>query len=115
MDRRLVKLAFKQLLDNALKYSPPGSPVTIRLLPVDGGAALEIVNQGQGIRPEEQARLFDRFYRSPSVKQQVPGSGLGLSIAHSIARAHNGDLTVESQPGETTFRLTLPGRKRGSQ
>jgi signal transduction histidine kinase len=47
------------------------------------------------------------------VKYQIPGSGLGLSIAHSIARAHGGDLTVASRPGETTFRLTLPLRTNG--
>lgn len=62
----------------------------------------------KSIPADEQLRIFDRFYRSPSVKRQIPGSGLGLSIAHGIVRAHNGELTVSSRPGLTTFRITLP-------
>jgi two-component system, OmpR family, sensor histidine kinase KdpD len=107
-DRRLVKLALKQLLDNALKYSPAGTPVKIEMKRVEGGVAVDVTNQGAGIPVQEQRRIFERFYRSPSVQHQVPGSGLGLSIAYQIARAHNGDLTVASHPGETTFRMTLP-------
>ena len=108
VDQRLVKLAIKQLLANALKYSAPGTPVTVQVREANGTMTVDITDQGKGIPPLEQARVFERFYRSPSVKKQMPGSGLGLSIAHGIARAHNGDLTVTSRPGETTFRLTLP-------
>ncbi|MCX6622729.1 MAG: DUF4118 domain-containing protein, partial [Acidobacteria bacterium] len=107
VDRRLIQLALKQLLDNALKYSPPGTPVIIRLT---GGAErilVELTDRGGGIPPAEQKRIFERFYRSPSVKHQVPGSGLGLSIVHSIVGAHNGELTVSSTPGETTFRFSI--------
>ena len=107
-DRRLVKLAIKQLVDNALKYSPPETPIHIRIGHRDACVILEVTNGGKGITPQEQSRIFDRFYRSPSVKHQIPGSGLGLSIAHRIAEAHKGDLTVASRPGETTFRMTLP-------
>jgi two-component system, OmpR family, sensor histidine kinase KdpD len=107
-DRRLVRLAVRQLLDNALKYSPPGTPVTLRVQQRDEGAIVEVSNAGEGIPPQEQSRIFERFYRSPSARPQVPGSGLGLSIAHRIAQAHQGDLSVSSRPGETTFRLTLP-------
>ncbi len=107
-DLRLVTLAVRQLLDNALKYSPPGTPVTVRVEQNENGATVAIANGGPGIAVPEQARIFQRFYRSPSVKHQVPGTGLGLSIAHSIAQAHHGDLTVSSRPGETAFRLTLP-------
>jgi two-component system, OmpR family, sensor histidine kinase KdpD len=113
-DRRLVKLAIKQLLDNALKYSPAGTPVTIAMKRMDGSVALDVTNQGAGIPVHEQRRIFERFYRSPSV-HQIPGSGLGLSIAYQIARAHNGDLTVASHPGETTFRMTLPEEKSGDR
>ena len=108
VDRRLITLALKQILDNALKYSQPLAPVTIRLQEADSAMVIEIIDRGPGIPVQEQRRIFDRFFRSPSVKHQVPGTGLGLSIAHSIARAHNGDLTVSSRPGETTFRMTLP-------
>ena len=114
-DRRLLRLAIKQILDNALKYSPPGAPVTIRLDSHDGAVTVEITDRGKGIPVQEQSHVFERFYRSPSVQPQVPGSGLGLSIAHSIAKAHHGDLTVTSRPGETTFRLTLPAQSGGER
>jgi len=108
LDRRLVKLAVKQLIDNALKYSPPKTPVKIRIRSGDEMAVIEVTDHGKGLSVQEQSRIFERFYRSPAVKNQIPGSGLGLSIAHSIARAHSGDLVVSSTPGETTFRMTLP-------
>lgn len=107
-DRRLVRLAIRQLLDNAFKYSPTGTAVTAKVEQNEDSVSVEIGNGGPGIAVPEQARIFQRFYRSPSVKHQVPGTGLGLSIAYSIAQAHHGDLTVSSRPGETTFRLTLP-------
>jgi two-component system OmpR family sensor kinase len=107
-DRRLLRLAVRQLLDNAFKYSPPGTPVTVRVEHNEDEAAVEIANRGPGIALPEQSRIFQRFYRGPSVKHQVPGTGLGLSIAYSIAKAHQGDLTVSSGPVETVFRLTLP-------
>ncbi len=107
-DRRLVRLAVRQLLDNAFKYSSPGTPVIVRVEQNEDGAMVEIANTGHGIPAAELSRIFQRFYRSPSIKHQVPGTGLGLSIAYSIARAHHGDLTVSSRPGETAFRLTLP-------
>ena len=114
-DRHLTKLAIKQLVDNALKYSRPGTPLRIRVRRDAGCVFVEITNQGVGIPLPEQNRIFERFYRSPSVQSQIPGSGLGLSIAQSIARAHGGDLTVSSLPGETTFRLVLPLEYKGEQ
>jgi two-component system sensor histidine kinase KdpD len=113
LDRRLLKLALKQVLDNALKYSPPRSPVTVRVFngQVSNAAhaiSFEVTDHGPGIPPQEQGRVFERFYRSPSVKNQVPGFGLGLAIASNIVQAHHGELTVSSRPGETTFRMTLP-------
>ena len=108
LDARLVRLAIKQIIDNALKYSPSTAPVHIRMSNGNGAVTIEITDYGNGIPPEEQRRIFDRFYRSPHVKTQIPGSGLGLSIAASIAKAHDGMLTVTSHPGETTFAMTLP-------
>jgi two-component system sensor histidine kinase KdpD len=113
LDRRLMKLAIKQLLDNALKYSPAGAPVTLRVDKASNEVVVEVEDHGQGIPALEQPRVFQRFYRSPSVQAQIPGSGLGLSIAHRIAQAHGGTLTVNSQPGETTFRLSLPVNHKG--
>ncbi len=108
LDRRLFKLALKQVLDNALKYSPPVSPINVRISDGAGSVNFEITDHGPGIPQQEQGRLFERFYRSPSVKNQVPGFGLGLAIANSIVQAHHGELTVNSRPGETTFRVSLP-------
>jgi two-component system, OmpR family, sensor histidine kinase KdpD len=107
-DRRLMKLAVKQLLDNAIKYSPSDAPVEIELRETSGALAIEITDHGAGIADDEQRRIFERFYRSPSVKNQIPGSGLGLSIVQSIVHAHGGELSVCSRPGRTTFRMTLP-------
>jgi two-component system, OmpR family, sensor histidine kinase KdpD len=107
-DKRLMKLAIRQLLDNALKYTSAETPVEMGAQVKDGVLSVEVTDYGKGIPVEEQVRIFDRFYRSPSVKRQIPGSGLGLSIAHGIVRAHNGDLTVSSRPGRTTFRISLP-------
>ncbi len=108
LDGNLIKLALKQLVENALKYSIPGTPIRIRVQQEDGSVAVEVTDHGRGIPIQEQDRIFQRFYRSPSVQNQIPGSGLGLSIAQSIMHAHGGNLTVTSHPGETTFRLILP-------
>ena len=112
VDRRLVKLAIKQLLDNALKYSPPDTPVTVRVHN-GSGVTVTVTDCGKGIPAQEQTRIFERLYRSPSVQNQIPGSGLGLSIAQNIVKAHHGELAVASRPGETTFRLTFPANQKG--
>jgi two-component system sensor histidine kinase KdpD len=114
IDRRLVKLAVKQLVDNALKYSPPDAPVTVRVHN-GSGVTVAVTDYGKGIPMQEQTRIFERLYRSPAVRSQIPGSGLGLSIAQSIVRAHHGDLNVTSRPGETTFRLILPVDQKDGQ
>jgi two-component system sensor histidine kinase KdpD len=111
VDRRLVGLAIRQLLNNALKYSPPEKPITLNVHNGDGMVAIDVTDHGPGIAAQEQSRIFERMYRSPSVEKKIPGSGLGLSIAQSIARAHRGDLRVTSRPGETIFRLTLPAKR----
>jgi two-component system, OmpR family, sensor histidine kinase KdpD len=112
-DGHLLKLAIKQLIDNALKYSTPGTPLKIRVEQKKEAIRLEVTNAGKEIPIQEQIRIFERFYRSPSVQNRIPGSGLGLSIAQSIARAHGGDLTVSSISGETTFQLVLPVDYKG--
>ncbi len=111
-DRNLIKLAMKQLVDNAIKYSPPNTALMIRVRRDENFVAVEVTDHGKGIPVQEQARIFERFYRSLSVKHQI-GSGLGLSIAESIMRAHGGELTVRSCPGETTFCLKLPVQTTG--
>ena len=113
VDRRLLTLAVKQVLDNAVKYSPAGAPIAIHVYQANGSVAMEFSNSGEAIPAEEQQRVFERFYRSPAVKDQIPGSGLGLSIAYNVVKAHHGDLTVTSVPGQTTFLMTLPLNYKG--
>jgi two-component system sensor histidine kinase KdpD len=107
MDRRLIKIVIEQLLENALKYSPAQSPIKLRTFH-NGSVGVEVSDHGNGIPEHEQRRIFDRFYRSPTVQSRTPGSGLGLNIAKRIIQAHRGDLRVHSRPGETVFRLELP-------
>ncbi len=106
-DRDLLGLALRQLLDNALKYSPPTSAIEVM---ANGNGAVEIAvcNSGSSIPEREQARIFERFYRSAQARH-VPGTGMGLTIVQRIARAHGGGLKVTSSPDAgTTFTLTLP-------
>jgi two-component system sensor histidine kinase KdpD len=107
-DRRLMKLAVKQLLDNAIKYSRSDTPIEVELHESTGTVAMVITDHGEGIPLEEQEKIFERFYRSPSVRYQIPGSGLGLSIAKSIIQAHGGALSVSSKPACTIFQMSLP-------
>ena len=81
-----MKLALKQLVDNALKYSPPRDPVTIQVSKNGDAVHFEITDRGPGIPAQEQGRLFERFYRSPSVRNQVPGFGLGLASPTTSCR-----------------------------
>ena len=112
-DPGLLRLAVKQLIDNAAKYSPAGTPLEIQVQQDEKTIIVDVTDHGKGIPEREQSRIFERFFRSPSIRQRIPGSGLGLSIAYSILQAHRGDLTVTSRPGRTTFRLTLPAEYKG--
>jgi len=106
-DRDLLGLALRQLLDNALKYSPSTS--TIELAATHNGSVdISIHNSGSLIPEREQRRVFERFYRG-SQAGHVPGTGMGLAIVQQIAQAHGGTLTVSSGPvAGTTFTLSLP-------
>jgi signal transduction histidine kinase len=97
------------LLDNALKYTPPGGRVTVSVR-VDGTRAIvDVTDTGTGIAPEAMAHVFDRFYRSDAGRAAAPGAGLGLSIAQWIAGAHGGELAISSRVGVgTRVRLNLP-------
>jgi two-component system sensor histidine kinase KdpD len=106
-DRELLGLALRQLLDNALKYSPPTSTIDI-CARANGTVDISVHNSGSTIPAHEQARIFERFYRG-SQARHVPGSGMGLAIVRQIAAAHGGTLTVAASPDTgTTFTLSLP-------
>ena len=97
------------LIDNALKHSSPGSPVTIRIDTVDGAVDISVEDRGTGIRSDELPHLFEPFFRSPTARLQgVEGIGLGLSVARRIAAAFGGSLSASSQLGEgSRFALRL--------
>ena len=102
-----LEQALGNLLSNAVKFSPAGSRVTVRLSVTGGEAIIAVEDQGVGIPREQQARLFDRYYRVPG----IPGAGLGIGlfIARQIAVRHGGRLSVASTPGQgSTFSLALP-------
>ena len=106
-DRELLGLALRQLLDNAVKYSPPNSVIEIA---ATGGPTVEITvrNSGAAIPEHEQGRLFERFYRGAQARR-VPGTGMGLAIVRQIAEAHHGTARVRSAPGAgTEFVISLP-------
>ena len=111
---RLTQL-LDNLVSNAIKFSPDGSTVTIRVGAEDGVVALEVADSGIGIPEAERSRLFERFFRaSTAVSGQIPGTGLGLYIAQAIVEAHGGQIAVESDVGAgTTFRVELPTRPSG--
>jgi two-component system sensor histidine kinase MprB len=102
-DAVLVERAVSNLLDNAVKYSPPGAPIEVSVR--DGEVV--VADHGPGVAEEDLPRIFDRFYRSATARSK-PGAGLGLAIVREAAEAHGGTATVESGAGGARFRLTLP-------
>jgi PAS domain S-box-containing protein len=107
-DRRTIEVLFSNLLENAIKYSPPATPIRVQLRAEGDLVHLAVTDEGPGIPPDVLPRVFERFYRGNN-RQQAPGTGLGLAISRRIAQVHGGDLTVESTLGRgTTFTLTLP-------
>jgi two-component system sensor histidine kinase KdpD len=109
VDGELIEVALRQLVDNAFKYSPPGSPVSVGAEPSDGKVVVSVADRGPGIPEAEQNRIFEKFYRAEASRHQIPGAGLGLVIAREIIHAHGGEIWVESKLGEgSIFRFTLP-------
>jgi signal transduction histidine kinase len=98
------------LVSNALKFTPSGGSVEVRVSPEDGVAVLEVADTGLGVPEDEQGRLFERFFRSSSAMEgAIPGTGLGLTITKAIVERHGGTIEVESAPNAgTTVRVRLP-------
>jgi signal transduction histidine kinase len=109
-DADALQQAILNLLTNAMKYSGNSRHIALRLDGVNGHARIHVVDQGLGISPEHQERIFDSFYRAPTAENQaIPGTGLGLTIVAHIAKAHGGTVELESEEGKgSTFRLVLP-------
>jgi two-component system sensor histidine kinase KdpD len=95
------------LLENTLKYSPPGTPIDLVASPSDGAVILEIRDRGPGLAPGEEQRIFEKFYRGST--KGVRGAGLGLAICRAIMQAHHGEITAfNREGGGAVFRLRLP-------
>ncbi|HLY28581.1 MAG TPA: HAMP domain-containing sensor histidine kinase, partial [Aggregatilineales bacterium] len=107
-DRRLLRHIVLNLCNNAVKYSPEGTPVHI-MLTCDGGlATLAISDEGIGIPEDELTHLFDTFHRGKNVAD-VPGTGLGLAITKRAVERHGGSISFETQVGHgTTFTVAFP-------
>ena len=116
-DRDRLAQVLDNLLLNALKFTPPGGRVTVRLASVGAQAQLEVVDTGVGIAEADLPHLFDRFYRARNATgQSVPGLGLGLTIVRTIVEGHGGTVAVRSREGEgTTFTVVLPVAGSGSR
>jgi heavy metal sensor kinase len=109
-DPRLLRQAVSNILDNAIRYSPDGVPIRLTVRRRSGDAVLEVMDQGPGIAPEHQERIFERFYRVDTARsRETGGAGLGLSIAQWAVRANGGTIELESMPGVgSCFRVCLP-------
>jgi PAS domain S-box-containing protein len=107
IDRQWVSRAISNYLDNAIKYTPPGSQIALRIFMNDELLHVEVVDDGPGVPVEAQPRLFERFYRA-NQDDATPGTGLGLAIVKSVAEAHGGGVYVKSTPGHgSVFGMTL--------
>jgi signal transduction histidine kinase len=109
-DADRIRQVLVNLLDNAIQYSPPGETVTVSVTPLPGIVTVSVQDHGPGIPPEEQARVFERFYRADKSRARKGdgGAGLGLAIAQTLVEAHGGRIWLESSPGQgTTVHLSL--------
>jgi two-component system sensor histidine kinase SenX3 len=109
-DRSLLVTALTNLLDNAVAYSPPGSPVSVSRRLVDGHVEIAVTDRGIGIAEEQQIRVFERFYRVDKARSRATGgTGLGLAIVKHVAANHGGEVKLWSLPGTgSTFTLRIP-------
>ncbi|HWQ53360.1 MAG TPA: CHASE2 domain-containing protein [Bryobacteraceae bacterium] len=110
-DPDLLSFALYNLLTNAVKYSPAGSTVVMEAAPAAGGVGITVADQGYGIAPDEQERIFQRFYRLQRDRAGAePGAGIGLALVKEIVEQHGGRIAVASKPGAgSRFTVTLPG------
>jgi signal transduction histidine kinase len=98
-DVRKVRQALSNIVDNAIKFSPHGSEVLVRLFEEPGRVWVEVYDQGEGVQPDEGDRIFEPFFHADrGAEERAPGAGLGLPVARQIVEAHGGRITLESPP-----------------
>ncbi|MGA0796732.1 MAG: sensor histidine kinase, partial [Quisquiliibacterium sp.] len=109
VDAGLFERALANLLDNALRVTPTGGTVHVRLLEYARMIRLEVSDTGPGVALEDQARVFDRFYQGNRQRDQRGSAGLGLAIVKRVAELHGGQAGLHSEPGKgSTFFIELP-------
>jgi two-component system sensor histidine kinase KdpD len=109
MDPARIIEVLRQLLENAAKYAPPQSPITVTAEASGNQLLTSVGDRGPGIDDFEQALIFDKFYRGLDQRYRVQGTGMGLAIAKAIVEAHGGSLGVTSQLGQgSVFHFRLP-------
>jgi two-component system, OmpR family, sensor histidine kinase BaeS len=114
VDPARMRQVLTNLLSNAAKFTPPGGRVNVSLARRDGGVELAVTDTGVGIPADEQARVFDRFYRGAG--SRAAGSGIGLAVAAELVAAHGGEISVHSEPGQgSRFLVRLPVSGAASQ
>ena len=108
-DRAMLRRAFSNLISNAIRYTPAGSKIIVRIKTGEDGIQVDVINPGKPIPEEQLSRIFDRFYRADAArKHNSEGAGLGLAITRSIIEAHGGLLSAKSTEYETIFSATFP-------
>jgi two-component system sensor histidine kinase KdpD len=108
LDSVLIEQVLINVLDNALKYTPPGSPLALSAWRTDSAVTVEVADQGPGLPPGDEQRVFEKFYRAQQ-SGESRSAGLGLTICRGIIEAHGGHIWAENRPGGgTAFRFTLP-------
>jgi two-component system sensor histidine kinase KdpD len=108
-DAVLLEQVFVNLLENAAKYTPAGSPIEIVARAASGAMAIEIADRGPGIAPGDESRLFEKFFRGRQTTSGATSAGLGLAISRGVVGAHGGTITAANRPGGgAVFRMTLP-------
>jgi two-component system phosphate regulon sensor histidine kinase PhoR len=110
LDVNAFTLGVLNLIDNAIKYAPSGKKIEVRVKKAGDHVVVAVRDWGPGIDPDEQEQIFERFYRARSVRlKPIRGSGIGLALVRHIARAHGGDVSVETAPDHgATFQISLP-------
>ena len=113
VDPEFTGIVIWQFLSNALRYTPPGSPLTVRAVAEGTEVIVSIEDCGPGIPRQEQRKVFDKFFRGKDQRERIPGTGMGLTIAREIVRAHHGRIWVESEPGKgARFSFSVPRAPR---
>jgi len=109
-DRPRLAQILENLITNALKFTPAGGEVTVRVAPDEDQAIIEVQDTGRGIPAAELAHVFERFWRG-SDTTDTGGRGIGLAVVDELVRAHGGQITASSEPGQgSVFTVKIPAR-----